>query len=85
MARVTVYSTGTCPICDKLKTLLAKWSIPYNEVRVDMDRDGLKEMLELTNHARSVPQVAIDGRWVGGFSDITEMHMDGELDTLMEE
>ncbi len=85
MARVTVYSTGTCPICDKVKTLLAKWSIPYSEVRVDMDRDGLKEMLELTNHARTVPQVSIDGRWIGGFSDLTEMHMDGELDELMED
>ncbi len=50
-----------------------------------MDRDGLKEMLELTNHARTVPQVSIDGRWIGGFSDLTEMHMDGELDELMED
>ncbi|MDH5785547.1 MAG: glutaredoxin family protein [Chromatiales bacterium] len=84
MARVTVYSTGTCPICDKTKSLLTKWQIPYQEVRVDLDRTALKEMLELTNHARTVPQLAIDDRWIGGFNELTEMHMEGELDALME-
>ena len=84
MARVTVYSTGTCPICDKTKTLLQKWQIAYQEVRVDQDREALKQMLELTNHARTVPQLAIDGKWIGGFNELTEMHMEGELEELME-
>lgn len=84
MARVTVYSTGTCPICDKTKTLLKKWQIPYQEVRIDLDREALKQMLELTNHARTVPQLTIDGEWIGGFNELTERHMDGELDGLME-
>jgi glutaredoxin 3 len=84
MPRVTVYSTGTCPICDKAKTLLSKWSIPYSESRVDLDRGQLKEMLEMSNHARTVPQIAIDGKWIGGFNELTELHMDGELDALVE-
>jgi glutaredoxin 3 len=82
MARVKIYSTGTCPICDKTKTLLQKWGIAYDEAMVDEDRDALKEMLTLTNHARTVPQIAIDGKWIGGFSELTELHMDGELDDL---
>jgi glutaredoxin 3 len=84
MAKVTIYSTGTCPICDKTKNLFKKWSIPYNEVRVDQDQAGLKEMLEITNHARMVPQIAIDGKWIGGFTELTEMHMEGQLDEFME-
>jgi glutaredoxin 3 len=84
MARVKIYSTGTCPICEKAKTLLTKWEIPYEESRVDQDRDALREMLETTNHARTVPQIAIDGKWIGGFSELTELHMDGELDELIE-
>jgi len=83
MARIKVYSTGTCPICDKVKLLLDKWRIPFDEVRVDQDRAALKEMLEISNHARTVPQITIDGKWIGGFSELTEMHMDGELDGLM--
>ncbi|TDY00503.1 glutaredoxin domain-containing protein [Thiohalophilus thiocyanatoxydans] len=84
MARVTIYSTGNCPICDNTKKLLNKWRIPFDEVRVDMERDKLKEMLDLTNHARSVPQIAVDGKWIGGFTELTEMHMDGELNELVE-
>jgi len=84
MARVTIYSTGTCPICDNTKKLLNKWQIPFDEVRVDLDRDKLREMLELTDHARNVPQIAVDGKWIGGFTELTEMHMEGELDDLVE-
>lgn len=83
MSRITIYSTATCPICDKTKTLLKKWKIGYEEKRVDLDQAALKEMLVLTNHARTVPQLAIDGKWIGGFNELTEMHMEGELDELM--
>ena len=83
MARVTVYSTGICPICDKTKGLLNKWGIDYNEVRVDQDQSGLREFSQVTNGARTVPQITIDGKWIGSFSELTEMHMDDQLDDLM--
>lgn len=83
MTRVKIYSTGTCPICDKTKYLLTKWNISYDEARIDLDRDLLKEMLDVTNHARMVPQITIDGKWIGGFTELTEMHMEDELDELM--
>ena len=40
-------------------------------------------MLAISNHARTVPQIAIQGKWIGGFTELTEMHMDGELDALI--
>jgi glutaredoxin 3 len=84
MARVKVYSTGVCPVCDKAKMLLGKWGIPFDEVRVDLDQAALREMLEISNHARTVPQIAIDGRCIGGYDELTELHMDGELDELVD-
>lgn len=84
MARIKIYSTGTCPICDKTKLLLSKWKISYAELRVDQNPAALREMVKLTNNARTVPQIAIDGKWIGGFSELTELHMDGELDGLFE-
>lgn len=84
MARVKVYSTATCPICDKTKTVLTKWGVPYKEIRVDQDQAGLKEMLQVSNNARTVPQITIDDKWIGGFSELTELHMDGDLDELIE-
>lgn len=83
MNRVKIYSTGTCPICDKTKHLLNKWNIGYEEARIDLNRDLLKEMLDITNHARMVPQITIDDKWIGGFTELTEMHMEDELDDLM--
>ena len=83
--RLSIYSTARCPVCDKTKSLLRKWGIPYREVRVDSDRAGLAEMACLTDGARTVPQIAIDGRWIGGFTELTELHMEAELDSLVVE
>ena len=85
MARVKVYSTGICPICDNTKNLLKKWRIPFEDVRVDRDRDLLKEMLALAQGIRRVPQITIDGQWIGGFSELTELHMEGKLEYLVAE
>ncbi len=84
MARVKVFSTGMCPICEKTKTLLTKWGIAYDEARVDTDMAARREFTEITNGARTVPQIAIDGKWIGGFTELTELHMDNELDDLVE-
>ena len=83
MARVKVYSTGICPICDKTKNLLVKWGIPYEELRVDTDQAARQEFSQITNGARTVPQITIDGQWIGSFSELTELHMDDKLDDLM--
>jgi len=83
MARLKVYSTGICPICDKTKSLLVKWGIAYEEVRVDQDQKGLREFSQVTSGARTVPQITIDGKWIGGFTELTELHMEDELDELM--
>ncbi len=85
MSRVTVYSTASCPICVRAKTMLDKWEIAYDEVMIDSDEAALKEFAEVTNGARTVPQIIIDGNPVGGFSELTELHMDGELDELMQQ
>ena len=77
---IVLYSTQTCPICEKTQTLLNKWQLPFIVKKVDQDRQALIEMSELTNHARTVPQISIDGKWIGGFSELTELHMDGFFD-----
>ncbi len=83
MPQLKVFSTGTCPICDKTKSLLKKWDIDYEEVRIDLDMDGRREFSEKTNGARTVPQITINDQWIGGFSELTELHMEDKLDHLM--
>jgi glutaredoxin 3 len=77
MVRVVVYGTGICPYCVRAKHLLAKVGIPFEEVRIDLDPSRRREFLEVTNGARTVPQIVIDGRCIGGFSELSERNMEG--------
>ncbi|HQT31529.1 MAG TPA: glutaredoxin domain-containing protein [Thiobacillus sp.] len=79
---VKVFSTGTCPICVKTKAFLDKRGIGYDEVRIDLDHEAMKEFSVVTNGARTVPQIVIKGKCIGGFTELTELDMDGELDHL---
>ncbi len=82
MNAVKVYSTGTCPICVKTKSFLDKRGIAYDEVRIDLDATAMKEFAVVTDGARTVPQILVDGTCIGGFSELTELDMDGGLDYL---
>ena len=84
MAHVTVYSTASCPVCQQTKSLLSKWTIPYDEIRLDQQPTELRRFSQVTKGARVVPQILIDGEWIGGFSELTEMHMEDQLDHLMQ-
>ena len=85
MARVKVFSTAHCPFCVKAKQMLQKWNIPYEEAMIDSDMAARREFAEVTNGARTVPQIIIDGECIGGFTELTELHMDDRLDHLMED
>jgi len=65
--------------------MLSKWNIDYSEIRIDIDDNALKAFRDATQGARTVPQILIDGKLIGGFSELTELHMDGELDQLMKQ
>jgi len=84
MPRVTVYSAANCSFCSRAKMMLEKWDIDFDEVRIDSDSAAMREFAEVTNGARTVPQIVIDGKPIGGFTELTELHMDGELDELMQ-
>lgn len=83
MSRVTVYSTASCPVCTRTKAMLQKWEIDFDEVLIDRDNEARREFMEVTRGARTVPQIVIDGKVIGGYDELTELHMDGELDDLM--
>lgn len=82
MSQVKIYSTGTCPICVKTKAFLTKRGIDYEEVRIDLDSAAMREFSVVTNGARTVPQILIEGKCIGGFTELTELDMDGGLDHL---
>lgn len=85
MARVRMYSTRVCPYCVRAERLLAKKGIvpdQIEKIRVDEHPEQREEMLRITGR-RSVPQIFIGDRYVGGFDDLAELDADGELETLL--
>jgi glutaredoxin 3 len=84
MARVKFYGTGTCPFCHKAKALLTMLKIPFEEIRVDLDFAARREFAEVTHNARTVPQILIDGKCIGGYVELAALHKEGRLVELTE-
>mgnify|MGYP001085857954 CR=1 FL=1 len=80
MPTVTLYTTAHCPYCIRARNLLDKKGVEYNDIRIDEKPEMREEMERLSNGVTSVPQIFIDDFHVGGFDDLAELDMDGELD-----
>lgn len=82
MQKVVIYTTLGCPYCVDAKELLNKKGVKYEEIQVDKDATKLAEMVKLSNR-RSVPQIFINNKSIGGFDDLSKLATSGELDTLL--
>lgn len=82
MERVELYTTPSCPFCVRAKRLLEARGIPFREIDV-ADDDALRmEIMERTGR-RTVPQIFIDGRSIGGFEELAALDAAGELTHLI--
>jgi glutaredoxin 3 len=82
-AQVTMYCSTYCPYCIMAeRLLLAKGVKQIDKIRVDLEPQRRVEMMERTQR-RTVPQIYIDGRHVGGYDDLAELDRAGELDQLL--
>lgn len=83
MPNVVMYTTAHCPYCIRARTLLDRKGVSYTDLRIDDDPALRPEMIEKANGRTSVPQIFIDDFHVGGFDDMAELDIDGELDTRL--
>ena len=81
--RIVVYSTPFCGYCAAAKRLLTAKGAEYTEIDVMMDADRRREMLAKSGGSRTVPQIFIDGRHIGGFDELNALDNAGELDPLL--
>jgi len=82
MARVIIYTTNWCPYCNAAKAFLRSKSVEFEEVDVAADPEKRMEMERLSRR-RTVPQIFIDGRPIGGYDDARVLDAIGELDKLL--
>lgn len=81
-SRVQVYSTTYCGFCVRAKQLLSRLQIPFQEIDVTED-DSKRQWLVTTTGQRTVPQIFIDGRAIGGFTELSALERKGELKYLV--
>jgi glutaredoxin 3 len=82
MARVQIYSKKNCPFCVRAKALLDRKGISYEEIDAE-GNDELRFWLAETSGQKTVPQIFVDGRPLGGFSDIEALDKQGKLDPVL--
>lgn len=84
MAEIIIYTTRVCPYCVKAKDLLKrKGHGDYNEVDITTNPAAMKEMLAKSGGRKSVPQIFINGRHIGGCDDLYALDAEGKLDSIL--
>jgi len=82
-ARVLMYCTEVCPYCVRAERLLrAKGVVEIEKIRVDLQPESRVAMMEKTGR-RTVPQIYIGTRHVGGYDDLEALEHSGELAGLL--
>jgi glutaredoxin 3 len=79
---ITLYVTGWCPYCQRAKALLESKQLVFNEIDVDED-PKLRQEMTARSGRRTVPQIFIGERHVGGCDDLYALETKGELDQLV--
>lgn len=81
--RVIVYSQPFCGYCSAAKRLLAAKGAAFTEIDVMAEHGRRDEMIARSGGRRTVPQIFIDGRHIGGYDDLSALDKAGELDGLL--
>ena len=83
MPNITIYATAVCPYCiNAERLLLSKGVKEVNKIRIDLNPEKRDEMMQRTGR-RTVPQIYIDERHIGGFDDLRALDLAGGLDPLL--
>jgi len=81
--QIKIYTKAYCSFCHAAKNLLAKRGLAYEEISVMGDAVAEQKMRDLTGGS-TVPQILINGKPIGGYMELVELDMDGELEPLRE-
>lgn len=80
---ITLYMTGWCPYCARARALLEKKGLEFEVIDVD-ETDGMRALMIARSGRRTVPQIFIGDRHIGGCDDLVALDDSGELDGLIQ-
>lgn len=79
---VKIYTWSNCPYCVRAKSLLESKGVPFEEINLDGKDDELNALRARTGW-RTVPQIFIGEKMVGGYTDLAALDANGELDKML--
>ena len=83
MKKVVIYTGPMCNFCSAAKHLLNKKKISYEEIDIGYDEKKREEMLKKSNGMKTIPQIFIDEKHIGGYVELKALENKGELDILL--
>lgn len=84
MKKIIMYTSNYCPFCSNAEQLFKNKGFSIDEkIYIDRDPDELSKMIETTGK-RTVPQIFIGDQYIGGFDDLREIDLSGELDKILD-
>ena len=79
MREVKLYTTEYCGFCMQAKRLLTQLKVPYEDIGLD-DKPDLRSKLSAENNGyRTVPMIFVDGKFIGGYTELLALHKQGKL------
>jgi glutaredoxin 3 len=82
MSQVVLYGTRFCPYCTAARYLLSAKGVNYEDIPLDSDMNLRREIMDKSGQ-RTVPQIWIGERHVGGYSELQQLETLGQLDALL--
>lgn len=82
-ANVEIYTWSRCPFCIRAKGLLERKGVQYTEYTIDGDEAAREAMAQRARGRRSLPQIFIDNRHIGGCDELYALDSRGQLDPLL--
>ena len=82
--KVEIYTWSRCPFCIRAKALLGQKGIDYTEYCIDGDEEAREQMTERAHGQRSLPQIFINDKHIGGCDDLYGLEGQGQLDTMLD-
>tara|TARA_B110000014_G_C19699945_1_gene366483 strand:+ start:91 stop:348 length:258 start_codon:yes stop_codon:yes gene_type:complete len=83
MKKIVIYTGPMCNYCSAAKHLLNKKKVDYMEFDIAIDSSKMQEMLEKTNGAKTIPQIFIGEKYIGGYNELKALELQGKLDELI--
>lgn len=81
-AKVTIYTMESCPYCLQAKDLMKRRGVEFKEILVPLDDEAQWDELEKRSGMKTMPQIFVDDRLVGGYQDLSILDQKDQLNSL---